>query len=151
MEQDPNGLTSDTPGAKLDEGKPKCAQILRMFSHALWEVSKIGTFGANKYTMGGWQHVVDGENRYADADMRHFLEVAMSGEVDGDSELLHLAHRAWNVLAELELHIRRKNLDERQRESTNDKSGGAHNRLSEDESHLRSRENETVGPTGVPC
>lgn len=97
-ETDPAGLTPDTPGAKLDAGKPKAAQILGMFARALWAVAEVGTFGAEKYSMGGWQSVPDGENRYADAGMRHFLKGAMGETTDPDSELLHLSHEAWNCI-----------------------------------------------------
>lgn len=107
-EHDPSGIPSHYPGAKLDAGKPKAAQILGMFAHALWEVARVGTFGAAKYSMGGWQHVEDGENRYADAGMRHFLKKWMGEEYDSDSELLHLSQEAWNSLAKLELHLREK-------------------------------------------
>lgn len=106
-EKDPTGLLPYDPGSKLDAGKPKCAQILGMFAHALWEVSKGGTFGADKYSMGGWQHVEDGINRYADAGMRHWLKDAMGEKIDSDSELLHLSQEAWNSLARLELYLRK--------------------------------------------
>jgi hypothetical protein len=106
MEIDPNGLSPKQAGAKLDAGKPKAAQILGMFAHALWEVAKVGTFGADKYSMGGWQSVENGEKRYADAAMRHFLKQGMGEDLDSDSELLHLSHEAWNALAKLELHLR---------------------------------------------
>jgi hypothetical protein len=105
-EKDPNGMAPSEPGAKLDDGKPKAAQILRMFSRALWEVARVGTFGAAKYSMGGWQFVEDGINRYADAEMRHWLKRGMGREIDGDSRLLHLSQEAWNKLAELELYLR---------------------------------------------
>ena len=107
MEKDPDGLQPGEAGAKLDHGKPKCAQILGMFARALWNISEIGTFGADKYSMGGWEHVEDGENRYADAGMRHFLIAKMGEEIDPDSEKLHLAHEAWNALAKLELYLRK--------------------------------------------
>ena len=105
-EIDPKGLLPDMPGAKLDKGKPKAGQILGMFARALWEVAKVGTFGADKYSMGGWQHVEDGQNRYNDAGMRHWLKNAMGEKIDGDSELLHLSQEAWNSLAKLELYLR---------------------------------------------
>jgi len=105
-EVDPRGLNASEPGAKLDAGKPKCAQILGMFARALWAVSEVGTMGAKKYSMGGWEKVADGKNRYADAGMRHFLLEAMGEEVDPDFEFLHLSHKAWNALAELELYLR---------------------------------------------
>jgi len=106
IEVDPKGLNKGDLGAKFDDGKPRCAEILGMFAHALWEVSKVGTFGADKYTMGGWQHVEEGVTRYSNAGMRHFLKEAMGEEVDKDSDLLHLSHEAWNGLAKLELYLR---------------------------------------------
>lgn len=105
-EQDPFGIKQHEAGAKLDLGKPKCAQILGMFARALWEVSKVGTVGACKYTMGGWQEVQDGSNRYDDAGMRHFLKRKMGCAIDNDTNLLHLSQEAWNALARLELYLR---------------------------------------------
>lgn len=105
-EYDPNGLKPSDPGAKLDGGKPRAGQILKQFSHALWEVSRVGTFGAEKYSMGGWQHVEDAENRYCDAGVRHFLFEGMGETNAADSKLLHLSHECWNKLAELEKHVR---------------------------------------------
>jgi hypothetical protein len=112
IETDPNGLKPNDPGAKLDLGKPKCSQILSQFANALMEVSKVGTYGAEKYSMGGWQTVEDGINRYADAGMRHYLKMSMGETHDPDTGLLHLSHEAWNALARLELYCR-----ERQKQS----------------------------------
>ena len=110
-EKDPLGFDQHAPGAKLDSGKIYADQILRMFANALWKVCEVGTFGANKYTMGGWQHVPNGSVRYADAHMRHKL-LEWKGELnDPDSQLEHLAHTAWNSLAELELYCRQKKND----------------------------------------
>ena len=107
-EQDPNGIDQHDSGAKLDAGKPMDGRLLGMFGNALLSVSEVGTFGANKYTEGGWQHVDDGFKRYDDAGMRHFLKRGMGEEFDADSELPHLAHEAWNALAKLELYLRDK-------------------------------------------
>lgn len=94
------------PGAKLDSGKP-LAGVLLEFSRALEAVVDVGTFGANKYSRCGWMSVPDGEQRYADALMRHLL--ACQREVDDpDSGLPHLAHLAWNCLAVLELRLARE-------------------------------------------
>lgn len=116
---DPNGLDQHAKGAKLDAGKIKPAMVLTGFAHAFWEVSKVGTLGAEKYTEFGFLEVKDGEKRYADAHMRHFLKKAMEGDADieltelakkfniePDKEVLHLACEAWNKLAELEFKIR---------------------------------------------
>lgn len=104
LESDPTGRAPHEPGAKLDAGKVY-ASLLGDFSLALTEVAKVATFGANKYSRGGWQTVPNGIQRYSDAKWRHLLK---SG-VDEDSGLLHKAHEAWNVLAELELILREKN------------------------------------------
>jgi hypothetical protein len=105
-EKDPNGIDAHLPGAKLDAGKVM-AGVLSDFSLALIAVAEVGTFGANKYSRGGWQSVPDGEVRYFDAGWRHLLK-RRHEDYDVDSGLLHDAHRAWNVLAELELKLRRE-------------------------------------------
>jgi len=101
---DPNGLNQHEPGAKLDAGKPD-ASLLLMFGQALTAVSQVGTFGAVKYTRGGWQDVPDGQQRYTAALLRHVFEEHY-GPIDPDSGLLHSAHAAWNALARLELELR---------------------------------------------
>jgi hypothetical protein len=105
IEKDPNGLSANAPGAKLDDGKVK-AGVLEDFSRALWEVAKVGTFGAVKYSRGGWQFVWNGEERYKDAKWRHILKRNIEGQIDSDSQCLHLAQEAWNALAQLELYLR---------------------------------------------
>ena len=111
-EFDPSGLSPHSPGAKLDAGKNRVGLVLGGFSQALLAVSRVGTFGANKYTPNGWRSVEDGEARYTDAMLRHHLWEA-SGELrDADSDLLHAAHRAWNALAVLELQLQRLHAEE---------------------------------------
>lgn len=107
-EQDPTGRDQHAPGAKVDAGKVRVALVIRGFARALWKVSEVGTFGAAKYTENGWTEVPNGEARYADAQMRHFLKEAMGEQVDPDSNIEHLAHEAWNALAKLDLVLRRK-------------------------------------------
>jgi hypothetical protein len=103
-ETDPNGLKPGEPGAKLDDGKVM-AGVLADFSLALNEVAKVGTYGAAKYSRGGWQSVPNGQERYMDAFWRHLL--AMRHEkVDPPSGLLHISQIAWNCLATMELMLR---------------------------------------------
>ena len=83
------------------------AGLLQDFGNALLAVSEVATFGANKYSRGGWMSVNDGYNRYTDAMMRHFL-YGKDGDEDPDSRLLHDAHLAWNALARLEFKLRDK-------------------------------------------
>ncbi|MCP4342367.1 MAG: hypothetical protein GY799_26695 [Desulfobulbaceae bacterium] len=105
-ETDPDGIDAHTPGAKLDNGKIYADSILAGFPRALWGVAEVGTFGANKYSLGGWQSVADGERRYRDAAGRHRLERQQGEHLDPDSGLPHEFHEAWNVLAALELKLR---------------------------------------------
>lgn len=106
-ERDPSGLDPHAPGAKLDAGKVRPSLILSQMSRALLEVAKVGTYGAIKYTDGGWQHVESGLARYTDAMDRHRLREGAELN-DPDTELLHAAHLAWNALARLELMLRDK-------------------------------------------
>lgn len=106
-EADPNGLDPHAPGAKLDAGKVRPDLILDGFSLALWAVAEVGTYGAKKYTENGWASVDRGEIRYRAAAGRHRLKRGRESH-DPDTQLLHLAHEAWNVLAELELHLRKE-------------------------------------------
>ena len=103
-EIDPNGVDQHAPGAKLDSGKI-LAGVLGDFSRALMAVAEVGTFGAKKYTRGGWQQVKNGFVRYTDALWRHLLKENIE-PVDKDSGLPHEAHLAWNALARLELKLR---------------------------------------------
>ncbi len=106
VESDPTGKGQHEPGAKVDAGKVRPSLIVEGMARALWAVSKVATFGAAKYTDGGWILVPNGETRYADAGYRHVLRRAMGEDLDPDSEELHLAHEAWNALAKLDLHLR---------------------------------------------
>ena len=106
LEEDPNGIQQHAAGAKLDRGKPD-ASLLLMFGRALNSVAEVGTFGADKYTRGGWQEVPDGKERYTAALLRHLCKEHYAS-VDTDSGLLHAAHGAWNALARLELILRER-------------------------------------------
>ena len=49
--------------------------------------------------------VPGGPARYTDAMLRHHFAEAGGEELDGESGMLHAAHRAWNALAVLELKL----------------------------------------------
>ena len=96
------------PGAKDDKAKPM-AGVLLDFSRALQTVVDVGTYGAKKYTRGGWATAPEGSQRYLDAMMRHLLAMDVDPDgLDPETGLPHLAHVAWNALAVLELQARRK-------------------------------------------
>jgi hypothetical protein len=105
-EKDPDGIQQHEPGAKLDDGK-LLAGLLQQWSRALTEVLKVSTFGAKKYSRGGWQYVKNGPERYTDAMFRHLLLEPVE-DLDPDSGLIHEAHTAWNALSRLELMLREK-------------------------------------------
>ena len=102
-EADPSGKDPHSPGAKLDSGKPRHALVFGGFANALTEVSKVGTFGAAKYTDDGWKSVEGAQERYLSAAYRHMLAFQRGERLDKDSGLPHLAHAAWNLLAVTEL------------------------------------------------
>lgn len=95
-----------TPGAKLDQDKPRVDLVLGGFARALLRVAEVGTFGANKYSDNGWMQVKNGLQRYDDAGKRHWLRRATGEVIDPESGLEHRAHEAWNALASLELYMR---------------------------------------------
>jgi hypothetical protein len=105
-ERDPNGVSPDQPGAKLDAGKP-CPHrgAISYFPRAIESVAEVSTFGATKYTWNGWRTVPEGVARYSDAMVRHQLKEGKGEILDPDSGLRHAAHIAWNALARLELML----------------------------------------------
>lgn len=104
-ESDPKGFDPHQPGAKLDAGKVRMGLVMRGFARALFEVGRVGTYGAGKYSPNGWLEVENGEERYMDAGLRHLIDDAIE-EIDKDTNLWHLAQAAWNLLAVLELRLR---------------------------------------------
>ena len=105
-ESDPYKRSLHEPGAKADSGKQRTELVLGDFARALSAVADVGTFGANKYSAHGWLSVPRALERYADAAGRHRLKRQMGEAFDPESDLLHLAHEAWNILAILELTLR---------------------------------------------
>lgn len=105
MESDPTGRAPNDPGAKLDAGKVRPDLVLDGFSLALLEVARVATYGATKYSENGWMQVPNGVMRYRAAGDRHRLR-RCTEDLDPDTGVTHLAHEAWNRLAELELLLR---------------------------------------------
>lgn len=111
-EVDPSGIDQHSPGAKLDSGKQRPSLIQDSMARALAGVVAVGTFGANKYSDGGWLEVTNGVNRYRDAQLRHETRRALGELLDPDSGLPHDFHIAWNILAQVELKARRGDYDQ---------------------------------------
>lgn len=103
--QDPGGKDQHTSGAKLDAGKNMMGMVLGMFSKPIQLMCWVGTYGATKYTKGGWKDVDGARDRYMDALIRH-LFAYLDGEVcDEETKLPHLAAVAWNALAILHFEM----------------------------------------------
>lgn len=96
---------------RKDDDEKILAALLGDFSRALLGVAEVGTFGASKYTRGGWLHVKDNKQRYTDALWRHLLQSTID-ELDSESGLTHLEHAAWNILAVIELTKRENDASE---------------------------------------
>lgn len=107
MESDPTGRDPHEPGAKLDTGKVLPWLCIAGFSRAIAAVADVTTKGARKYTRNGWVSVPDGEDRYMEAFGRHMLALGRGEVIDGDTGCLHKAQMIWNLLAALELELRR--------------------------------------------
>jgi hypothetical protein len=92
---------------KHDTGKAPIARgFTRYFPRAVEAVAFISLFGFEKYKeWGGWKKVPDAFNRYDDALGRHDLGMQKGETNCPESGKLHIAHRAWNALATLELYL----------------------------------------------
>jgi hypothetical protein len=99
-------LTDDGKGKKYDTGKPMVGALCRVFPRALLSIGKCIEFGTHKYPKpDNWKLVEGAYTRYQDSLMRHYLKF-LAGEMrDSETNLLHLAHMAWNCLAVLELYL----------------------------------------------
>lgn len=88
------------------------------FPNAVMEVAKVMTWAAeNKgYKPHDWVNLPDAETSFPSAASRHRVKsliqkvegLPVSERVDEESAILHKAHEAFNILAELELMLRGK-------------------------------------------
>ena len=92
-------------GTKLDTGKPKLADMLICFKDVLPELCKIYEFGVNKYGEGNWKLVENGEQRFKNALIRHFVS---NTEFDEETGCLESAHIAYNALMVLWFELQRR-------------------------------------------
>lgn len=109
-EADPTGRSARTPGAKLDAGKVRPWLCIGGFSRALGAVAEVTTRGAEKYADNSWMEVPDGAARYMEGFARHTLALGRGETHDtgpGGTGCLHKAQMIWNLLASLELDLRR--------------------------------------------
>lgn len=94
-------------GKKYDSNKSMVGTLCNVFPNALLAIGNCIEFGTHKYPdPANWQKVEGAFTRYQDSIMRHYLKFLAGQERDSETNLLHLAHMAWNTLAVLELYLR---------------------------------------------
>ena len=100
-------------GVKYDGEKPKMHLLP---PKAVFEVSKVLTYGANKYDEENWRKVPDLQTRYSAAALRHIFAHLDGEELDEESGLDHLAHAICCLLFKLEDKLNGSSEKERSRE-----------------------------------
>jgi len=70
------------------------------------EISKVLTYGANKYAPDNWKKVAP--DRYIDAMWRHYIAWRTGEERDSESGLSHAAHFATNAVFLLYFELEKK-------------------------------------------
>jgi hypothetical protein len=100
-------------GKKLDQGKLPMDVIFHQFPRALEGVVECSKYGHELHKLtdldwNNWSRVENGKFRYAQALTRHRIARAKGEEYDLESGLPHIAHQAWNALAQLELYYKSK-------------------------------------------
>lgn len=88
-------------GLKYDQGKPRFDYIP---PHALTELAKVLTFGAQKYAPQSWRSVENGKDRYLAALLRHVVAHMQGEQNDDETGLPHMAHVMCNAAFLVELH-----------------------------------------------
>lgn len=93
-------------GKKYDIGKPMVGTLVRIFPRALTAIGAVIEYGTHKYpNPENWKLNDHIEERYFDSAMRHLTKYFAGEVVDEESNKLHLAHAAWNILAILEMYL----------------------------------------------
>lgn len=100
-------------GRKFDSAKPK---MYLLPPKAIVEVSKVLTFGAEKYDEENWRKLDNLQNRYTGGALRH-LFAHLDGELkDPETGYSHLAHAMCCLLFKLEIELEEEHQEERIRE-----------------------------------
>jgi hypothetical protein len=102
-------------GLKYDESKPR--MDLLDFS-ALEGLSKVLTFGANKYAAHNWRKGIS-YSRLVAAMLRHLAAIQRGEDIDPESGLPHIDHLGccWMFLSNMTKT--RPDLDDRYKDATN--------------------------------
>lgn len=97
-------------GIKFDSDKPEYGLLP---PHALDEIVKVLTYGAQKYDRENWRKVPERQRRYFDAMMRHLWAVKRGEAVDNETGLSHYAHAGCCLMFLLEMELQPHLKDDR--------------------------------------
>ena len=100
-------------GIKYDGEKPKMNLLP---PKAIVEISKVLTFGAEKYDAENWRKLDDLQNRYTAGALRHIFAHMDGEELDSETNLSHLAHAMCCLLFKLEIELEERFKEEESRE-----------------------------------
>ena len=89
-------------GLKYDSGKPRMSLLP---PHAMTEMAKVMTFGANKYKAHSWKQVENAQERYLDALLRHAVAYVAGERIDPESGLPTMAHIMCDAAFLIELDM----------------------------------------------
>ena len=96
-------------GIKYDSEKPKMNLLP---PKAIVEISKVLTFGAEKYDAENWRKLDDLQNRYTAGALRHIFAHMDGEELDPETNLSHLAHAMCCLLFKLEIELENAKIEE---------------------------------------
>ena len=96
-------------GIKYDSAKPRMNLLP---PKAIIEVSKVLTFGAEKYDAENWRKLDDLQNRYTAGALRHIFAHMDGEELDPESGMSHLAHALCCLLFKLEIELENAKIEE---------------------------------------
>ena len=103
-------------GIKYDSAKPRMNLLP---PKAIIEVSKVLTFGAEKYDAENWRKLDDLQNRYTAGALRHIFAHMDGEELDPESGTSHLAHALCCLLFKLEIELENSKIKEEEPRETN--------------------------------
>ena len=92
---------------KRKDGKVLLELFETGFPHAVWELSKVMTWAAEYkgYKPNDWKNLPEWSTKLQAAAARHRVQRLMGIERDDESDLLHLVHECFNLMAMLELTL----------------------------------------------
>jgi len=107
-------------GKKFDNNKlPLGIVITQQFPRALKAIAEVSQYGHDKYELendwSNFSRVENAEERYLNAAFRHLL----AGDTLDESSKPHLYHSCWNLLALLEVKLRKLENDNNKFGTTN--------------------------------